>query len=274
MGQLITIDDSNYQQFTGDGETVVDTVTGRTFYNRAKVVRKFQSVSTVTMEQAGLAVFSESELKDRIAQIERDQAWVKDLMYDTPCPDQNGYGQCWAFGPCIAFWMRSWLQGGKPRMLSPNQAAYRAGYRNWGSGGGDPGDAVDVLVKIGGVREDIWPVGSSGHSTKWDTPQAKSDQEHNKATLIVEIPGGSKGWLAQASAVVQGIPLCCTWSWWNHVTSGCWLKVVGSEIQFGIRNSWGQDWSDNGYGLLAGSKKYSSNTFAFVEVTQSTQVPA
>lgn len=272
MANLITIDDSNFQQVLGDGERVW--VNGHWRYLSAKVEKPRFTCSRTTMAEANLQVFAEDELKDRINQIKKDRAWIKDLMYETECPDQDGYGQCWCFGTCEAFWMRSWLQGGMPRMLSPNALARDAGYSNWGSGGGDPTDSVNTLIKTGGVRESIWPSDSSGHSMKWDTPQANADHDENKIVTCVEIEPGKAGYLAQVSAVVQGCPLVCTWNWWNHVTAGCWAEVVGSEIQFGIRNSWGTDWSDRGFGLLAGTRKYSSATWAIVEVTQSTKVPA
>lgn len=273
------IDDTNWQTVAGDGKEV--TVNGHKRPLAAKIKRPFQSVSKLTLRDVGLQVYSEAETKQRIAVKTANKSWLKDRVYSLERMDQNGYGQCWACGPCVAFRSASARQGGFVRLLSMNPLARDSGYRNWGSGGGDPSDSVETLCTKGTARctlpngQPLWPQDSSGHSEKWDTSAAKADYDNNRVTVCIEIRSGSAGFLEFCSAIIQDIPLVCTWSWWNHVTAANWLAVSSSgEIQVGIENSWGEDYGDNGFGLLAGSRKYSSGTWGFVQVTQSTRDPS
>lgn len=266
MPNRLIIDDDNYRQHLGDGEEV--TINGQ--------VRKFGCVRTpgrmraapqMTLAAAGVQLIPESEWAARAQQRLDDAADIKSLTYATECLDQDGRGQCWLYGNCGAFRSRCVIQGGVIRLPSVQSLAWAIyGGRSWGNRGGDPADSFEALMDQGAARSQLWPMNGEGQSGKCKTDAAEADRANNHLLVGVELGHENKRWNELVSCLLQGIPCAACWDWWSHHTEVCDYMPSGNLRG---RNSWSADYGDNGFYELAGSKKFPSGAWAFVQVTQS-----
>lgn len=273
MSELV-IGDHNYQQFLGNGQWV--DYNGHRRYLSAKIQPGRPKLrGAMTLEQAGISLIPQSEWGDRIKDQESLQSSLKHLLkrHGATPSDQDGVGQCWIFGTCSAAETTILRQGGILRRPSPQSLAYQIyGGSGWGNGGGWPAESVQALMDNGAARASIWPESTSGQSSRYNTAQAQADCANHKLVKMIEL--GDQNMFAELiTCLLLNIAVGCSWDWWNHYTEACYAGLSGSEVCTGIRNSWGE-WGDgDGFGLLAGSKKTPGEAFAFLEMTQSTQVP-
>lgn len=200
-----------------------------------------------------------ARLQEQIAkkrQISHMQTWQSD--------DQDGYPICWAAGTVAAFSTARVLQGLPYVRVSGMSVAVPI---SGGRSGGYEGDAVNYLVKYGGVDSAIWT---------YDNPRgARSDdpkvQENRKLYLALEAYE-CETFDDFATAYLLGFACTVAWNFWSHVTMGCDL----AEIESGswgtrIRNNWGEGYGSKnehgvgGYAVLRSALGPSSG-FAFRQV--------
>ena len=267
MGQMITIHDDNSHLFS-DEQAEHGGV--RRVFGAKMVPGRFRATPT-TLGDVGIGLFPESEWPDRIAEKAKAGSWLKDLTYGLPALNQRSVGQCWLFGNCGAMRALSVKSGGVLRLPSVQCLAYslRGSYRRWGNGGGDPADSAQALVDVGACRDELWPSDPSvGQSAKYWTNAAQDDRLNLRCDRMVELGRDEDIWLELGTCLLKGVPVGVCFDWWGHHVWAAWLEFVSREVQLGIDNSWGPEWSDNGYGLLAGKRKRPDGAWAFVEMVQ------
>ena len=265
---MFTIDDKNWQ------DHLVNPSHGGKFHGlKLRYGATFEPQRVYTLEEAGIEVYDLPTIKERLAEEAANGSSIESLInsYNIPPEDQNGFGQCWLYGPCQAFAVTSLIEGEGYRFPSPNALAYMIGAGGWGNGGGDPTDSTNGLINTGGVRRELWPSDASGQTTRYNTAAAKADCDNNKLTVVIQLSDDPQTMLLQsASCYLQKKVTIDTYDWWNHVVLGVGAGWISGELQRRIRNQWG-DWGEKGFGWLAGSKKYSSPTWVVCRVTASTR---
>eukprot|EP01084_Bolivina_argentea_P316574 548799_1 len=186
----------------------------------------------------------------------------------TPVKNQGGCGSCWAFGATGAMECNYAIKHGKLTSLSEEQIIDCGHPNSNGCNGGNSVSAMNYAASEGGLcTEKAYPY-TAGEThengtckvktcgTKYDAPNKSNPVtkiQHNNSTALME-------------AVVKGcvqVNIEADQPAFQHyksgvITSGCGadndhsVLTVGYGTENGVqywlvKNSWGQNWGDNGY---------------------------
>jgi hypothetical protein len=264
---ILQIDDSNYRDFVPDGSGLLRDRHGNEFWTGCLPIGEWAParMTTVPFEASGIVQYDEKEVKERLESMWAAKSSLMHLTYKYDSLYQS-HGTCWVHGACVAASMLLAKANLPYRVPSPASVAYHC-YTNFGVRGGYPSLAVEKFQEHGAANTDLWP--ENGHSRRYDDPQTRADRKHNWLEEVVILGGGEEGFWRGMSAICQGIPIGCSYSWWSHYVCGCWGRVENGEVKSGHRNTWGNGYGDKGFALLAGRRKYPSWSCAFLRMRQS-----
>jgi hypothetical protein len=215
-----------------------------------------------------------SEWKDRLAQQKSDKARLIDVrnrgMKGQPIPslDQNGKGYCWAHSSASAILLVRAVQGEPYVDLSAFAVAcIIKNYRNEGGWGAA---SLDFIAERGIPTSEFWPQKSMSKSN--DKPETWENAKLHKFVEWYDLDNRN---LEQfVSCLLLGWPIVSDFNWWGHSVCTMCLESVDdsvSSLQTWILNSWGDNWSENGAGILKGSKAMPDDAIAACVSTPSTK---
>jgi len=186
--------------------------------------------------------------------------WRNTTDVITPVKNQEQCGSCWAFSATESI-ESAWVQAGKPQAILGPQQIVDCDQTDDGCGGGNTETAYEYVIKAGGQEtEKNYPyTGQDGtcrfHSsmiaasiTSWKYISQSAAQELKNMYTYVGTTG-------PVSVCVDAAP----WQYYNGgVLKACGMQVdhcvqvVGYMNQSSIpvwivRNSWGEDWGEQGY---------------------------
>lgn len=171
-------------------------------------------------------------------------------MYGSPVPsrDQNGKGYCWAHSGVSAHLIVRALNGLPYADLSAYAVACQI--KHFQDEGGWGSEGVEWQANNGVPTSATWPQQSMSRANVNDA--MKSDAAKHLITEWMDLdPGQMKAQLV--TCLLLGIPVVTDFNWWSH--SVCAIDLVKlNPFTIRIWNSWGDSWSENGTGLLEGSK--------------------
>lgn len=208
-----------------------------------------------------------SEWAGRIKEMEAKKSRLSDIRMTgnagTPIPsrDQNGVGYCWCHSGVSCHLVLRALNGEPYADLSPFAIGCQIkGYRDEGGNGIE---GLDWQVKNGVPTSQFWPQRSMSRSN--DTPAMRANSALHKVT-VSWADLDSRNFDQLATCLLNRIPVIVDYDWWSH--SVCALDLV-SETSIRIWNSWGDSWSDQGMGILEGSRAIPDDQCAPVGVMAS-----
>jgi hypothetical protein len=242
IGPVIT--DHNYWDFLEQGQ--------RGFLGMFESAADRQE--TKTFADLGIPLIKEPDWDDIIEQLESEGATLPQLCKDLklPCLDQNGTNYCWINAPTHCCEIVRLGETGQVFSYSPaSVGAPIKGFRNVGGWGSQ---ALVYLRENGINLTEDWPANKISRSYYTDENQTKK-----KLHLIVEY-FNLESWEERASCILAGIPTADGYSWWSHEV--CGVGIVKKSHDLVIRNSWGMDWGDQGFGTLKGNRKYATDSVA------------
>jgi C1A family cysteine protease len=178
----------------------------------------------------------------------------------TPVKNQEQCGSCWAFSATESI-ESAWVQAGKSQVILGPQQIVDCDTTDGGCNGGNTETAYEYVIKAGGQEtEKNYPyTGQDGtcrfHSnliaasiTSWKYISQSAESEMTKMLTYV----GNSG---PVSVCVDAAP-------WQYYTGGV-LKTCGMQVDhcvhvvgymtqsslpvWIVRNSWGEDWGEQGY---------------------------
>jgi hypothetical protein len=249
------IDDSNYG-------THIETMVNGVFMRRGGVPRKYDHPVSEYRGLPDLPLIPKSEWSDRIKDKVKNGSQLSDIRLrgnagqSIPSLDQNGKGYCWAHSSTAAVMMSRAVAGLPYVPLSAYAVACTI--KNYRDEGGWGALSLDFICQRGVPSSEFWPMQSMSRSNDnaatWENAAKHKclagwydlDQAQYDRSLTFD---------QVATLLLSNIPVVVDYNWWGH--SVCALDLVEtSSGQFGVRilNSWGDDWSDRGMGVLAGSK--------------------
>lgn len=204
---------------------------------------------------------------DRKKHIETDR--YKGLVYCAAVPNhtlltrRNGSvlisSNCWAYSSTGATMLLRAVQNEPYVELSAH--AIGCQIKNFRDEGGWGLESLEWIAKNGVPSSEFWPLQSM--SRKNDTPQMRENAKLHRVTEWMDCQPGSKAQLV--TGLLMGLPGYGDFDWWGH--SVCLMDLVSIKpFKIRILNSWGPEWSDNGAGILEGSKAMPDD-FAFARVT-------
>lgn len=256
MPDMIEINDSNYQQFINpvvDGEMKLCACLGLwetdDAFSRASTFEQLKDVP----------IIPESQWDERIDQLERDRATLRNLCEDCNLHvlDQNGTNYCWQNNNTFTAMVRRLQETGQAVRLSP--ASVAAPIKSFSNRGGWSSNGLDWMIKNGINTQEEWPPNAIDRS--YYTDENKERAKRNRVLEFFKI----ETWEQVGSCILAGIPVSVGYSWWGHAVSG--LHITKGSHDLIIANSWGRNWSSNGYGTLTGRKKIPDDACVIVSLT-------
>lgn len=249
MGQLITINDSNYLQH------IAPIVDGKQTHRglRPRDLQSFPHGCFAWAPKASFKVLTPAERKDKAAAMLAAKSMNSHIWHSgnagqsIPSLDQNGQGYCWNYSGTGAMIGCRAAMGMPYIALSGHANAFLI--KNGRDEGGNGIDGLQYGIEHGYPSQEFWPQG--GMSSKYNTPEMRANALKHKPTVTIQDlePGN---WDQVATAMLNNWWVIGDFDWWGH--SVCMLDYVDEDTSK-IKNSWSDTWSDRGDGNLQGNKK-------------------
>lgn len=240
------IDDNNWRDFVNP---LVDGVRMRcASYGMFRPDSTLRNKTVLFSEQATVPKIPKSEWDDIIRQNQKDKTTIRDFALDMGIEvlDQGQTNYCWANGPTFAMMLTLAKQTGIEHRLSPaSVAAPVTGFKNVG-GWGEM--ALEYMISDGINYQDDWPPNAIQRS--YYTAENKEKAKQNIVTTWVR----TTDWEEAVSLLLSGVPTAMGFNHWRHLICGTGVTLGDHNLEFA--NSWKTSWGDQGYGILAGQKKY------------------
>lgn len=254
----IIIDDSNWQQHrrpTVNGERKrggLKPASPEKYAMRAGVAGTFD-----------IPLIPESEWEGRLAQQIKDKAQLSDIRNGgkfggvMPSTDQNGRGYCWCHSSTSAALICRALANQPYADLS----AYAVGciIKDYADEGGWGEESLKFIADRGVPTSQFWP--QQGTKREYDNPKTWENAALHKFTAEWMALNGNNMKAQLVTCLLLSIPVVTDLNWWSH--SICTIDLVSiSPFRTRIWNSWGDSWSENGTGILEGSKAIPDDALA------------
>lgn len=258
----IIIHDNNWRQHLNSGQGHAKGLIPRDF-------AKYPVGYLMCAKPFDATLIPESEWQVRLDAQKAAKAQLSDIRnrgnngQPIPSRDQNGKGFCWAHSGVSAHLALRAAMGEPYADLSAYAVAcIIKGYRDEGGWGAE---GVEWEAANGCPTSQFWPQQSMSRTN--DNAQMRANAALHKVTEWMDLePANMKAQLV--TCLLSNIPVVVDFNWWSH--SVCALDLV-SLVPFSIRiwNSWSDTWSENGTGILSGSKAMPDGALAPRVVTPS-----
>lgn len=268
MGQMIEIHDGNFQQFVNndpigpDGKARMRGLIPRNYATHP--VGCYASIPVFS-----LPLLTDDQIQAAIVRKNTEKSWLSDLrdvgMYGQPVPsrDQNGSPYCWAHSGVSA----NLLVRARDNQPYADLSAYAIaciikGYRREGGWGAE---GADWETQNGCPTSKTWPQQSMSRSNDNAAMRAEAALHKYTGSWNDMQPNDDR---ALATCLINDDPVIVDFNWWGHSVCACKL-VSWKPLSIWILNSWGDSWSDNGMGVLSGSKASPDGQVALITVRAS-----
>lgn len=188
------------------------------------------------------------------ARIEEQEATKSSLHHlckalKIPVKNQQQTNYCWINAPVFCVEVQRAFQGNSYVELSP--ASCGAIIKNYSNVGGWGTEGIEFIVQNGIAPASLWPCNAI--SRRYNTAEVQNERQKYRITEWFELQPNSFDELV--SALLRNIPIAIGLSWWGHeVTALRAIKTGSRSYGIIIANSWGQDWEDDGFGVLSENK--------------------
>lgn len=284
----VHIHDGNWQQFAPPPDQLV-IVDGKPMA-RGLIPRNFKTHPQGYLPKAppfDLPLIPRSEWAERIAEMEATKSRLSDIRMKAgpnggmiPSRDQNGRGYCWQHsGVSALLLLRAFANLPYADLSAYAPACLEKKYRDEGGWGAE---GLRMLQTLGVPTSEFWP--QRAVSSKYDTPEMRANAALHKpvedwADMNAAEYDRNLTFDQNMTLLLSRLPSIVDFNWWSHSVCGADpvnLKtatlrdpdsgkkagpkllslMLDSSDGYGIRiwNSWGDSWSEQGMGVLSGSK--------------------
>jgi C1A family cysteine protease len=208
---------------------------------------------------SGLQLIPRSEWSARIKQKSALKAQISDRLRRDGIPslDQGPVGYCWAHSTTGAVQAQRALAGQPYVPLSAYAIA--ATIKHGADEGGWCGLSAQFAREKGIPAQSLWPQGDRNYR-KYDKPEVWENAALHKTTeewvdLTSPVYDQQLTFDQVATCLLVNIPCALDFNWWSHSVMGCDLvEVEPGDFGIRIRNSWGDQYGDQGFAVLRGSR--------------------
>lgn len=178
-----------------------------------------------------------------------------------PCRDQNGQPYCWMHSGVNGMMAVRAMMGLPYADLSAYGPACKI--KNFASSGGWGAEGCKFLYEKGCPTSATWPQQSKSRSN--DNPNTWAEAAKYKLTEYYELDDGDmKAQLV--TVLLSGGVAVVDYNWWSHSVLACGLESINPFVIW-IWNSWGESWSEGGFGQLKDGKAIPSDSTAMLVAT-------
>ena len=216
------------------------------------------------------------EWYDRAVELQKNKTSLMHVAKKTgwEIKNQRSIPYCWVYGVAAAAELSVIMQGQEYEKLSA--CSVGAKVKNFRLKGGWGDQAAEYAAKYGFVPQSLWP--EAQVKRVYDTSENWIAAKAYKITEWNELRRRNLDDLY--SCILRGIPVPVGFNWWGHLVCGLDLipfskprgtsdRDITKSFGLGIANSWGKNWSSDGYGILRGSKQIPDGAVAIRSVTLS-----
>jgi len=180
-----------------------------------------------------------------------------------PSRDQDGVGYCWAHSTVSATLLARAREGQPYADLSAFSVA--APIKNFKDEGGWCQLSCDWLVEHGCATSEYWP--QQSRDRKYLNDEMRANAKLHRVVEFMDLdPKNMKEQMI--TCFLLGIPMALDFNWWSHSVCGIKLNSI-DPFEIVIWNSWGDDWSEKGCGVIKGSKAVANGAVAIRTSTAS-----
>jgi hypothetical protein len=142
------------------------------------------------------------------------------------------------------------VHGFKHIPLSP--ASVAAPIKNFRNVGGWGSEALNYIQQHGCAPQEDWP--ANAIERRYDNSESQASRKKFVIDEFWELK--PRNFDELATCLLYGVPVAVGYNWWGHEVMAHDLVARDGTDRYAIEidNSWGTNWSDNGHGLLEGSK--------------------
>lgn len=202
-----------------------------------------------------LPLATDAEIEAAIKRQAEEKSSPKDVFFRAGMKplDQDGQGYCWAYSTTSGV-MISRVINGLPyvRLSAHMVACIIKGYRDQG---GWNAQSVAFVAEHGVPSVEFWPEKSMNRAN--DNAVMRANAKEHQLVEFMDLDDGGPNLKRQcATCLINNIVYASDHNWWSHSVLAAYLRKWGPDgrdFELEILNSWGE-WSDRGWGILAGSK--------------------
>lgn len=251
------INDTNFTKYL----KYKDYNTGGRYINKNRFVPYNAKTFNDLQIERGVALISEADWDDAWSDIQKYNASIETMCNDLGLPalDQAQTNYCWINGPVHTLEIARLKETGKVVSYSPASGGARI--KNFNNSGGWTSEALDHMVQNGINETSDWP--ANAIDRQYLTNENKQLALKNVVTEYYYL----STWQERISCILAGYATADGYNWWRHVVIGCGIIIGSHDLR--VRNSWGMDWGERGFGTLSGSKKHADGSICIVNALAS-----
>lgn len=261
--KCIVIGDDNAHAYASFDPVVNGEQMSRGLVQRDLSIHPFAGLEAA--EEFNLPLIPRDQWRERIEEQERKGTHLRALceQYGMAVLNQGSTNYCWINAPIWCAMVQRIAAGLPIIRLSPASVGAKIkGFRNnggWGTEG------LEYIAEHGAVPSDIWP--PNAINRQYDNATSDAERPKYRVREWWDIP---RNFDKLATCLFSNTPVAIGLNWWRHeVTAMRVVSLGGGKFGIEIANSWGEGWSDNGYGVLTESKGTPDDAVAPRTVTPS-----
>ena len=250
LSRLPIINAANFKQYIGDGQQI--TINGKTRRFGMRPRRpEFAAAAALFSRPFDLPVIPRAEWSQRIK--EGKGTWLSDIYrrYKVPVLDQDGLNYCHAFSPAEALiGLQAWQCGHWQEISGGSIGGPATGYVNEGAW---IGDDLKVLTDLGAATVKFCPQLAVRKSDWLDFTNGQKDALFHRVPMWLDLE--PQNFAQVMTCLLTRKPVCVGLNWWSHAITYMDPVETAPNV-FGVlfRNSWGADYGDDGWAILAEDK--------------------
>jgi hypothetical protein len=242
----------NYEQYTGAGHRYFNWNGEVRMLNAMPRRTEYGSLAFAPKLEESFPLIPRDEWIERIKEKDANQSWLRNIndLMGVPCTDQNGRGYCHAYGT-VGAGMTARAEAGLPtiRLSAESVGGIVTGWINRGA---NPDDDLEVFVKYGACAQSFMDSEWSLNPTRWKPGWEQDALNHRVVECFDLDPDSDKIFDQEMTCVLINIATADWYNWWGHHIQGpLQAKYMDGKFWLLKRNSWGQDYGDNGYFWMA-----------------------
>lgn len=251
----VIITDNNYQNFLSGTDGAMGRKCGLKPITARKKVMQYSLVEAGVAGSFDIPLIPENEWEDRLAQQIKDKAQLSDIrnagMFGKRMPsrDQGSQPYCWAHSSTSAALICRALDNQPYADLSAYAVA--CVIKNYRSQGGWSEESLKFIQERGIPTSKTWPQQSKNKGN--DNPETWKEASSYRFTPEWMFLDNNQMKAQLVTCLLLGLPVTTDLNWWSHAIITLDLVSL-NPFRTRIWNSWGDNWSEGGTGILEGRK--------------------